>query len=319
MPTDSAWSPGSTLVNSLETFEASHLDRDIAQVLDRLIGFADDAAVLALSLRAGGLKVTHKGSDLGQALTEADEAISRMMHQRFGPRLIEEETAARLSHAECRAMLAGDDWSYVGDPIDGTRPFSGGLSAWGTMIGACRAGWPVAGVMSLPAWVDQRDLLDKPPHHADPRGVIIAAAQGQAWWAPTRGGKRVASLAPLPPQAALTHHVGWLPLAAKSFTLDYTQGFFPHCESASVSDFAALVTGRLDATTFNAAIWDVAAAVPAIEAAGFRIFGWPDVEAAPKRLIDLFSDDLYAADRMWLIARDADQAARLGHAIRRAR
>ncbi len=282
-----------------------------------MIDFAQEAGVLALALRASGLEVTQKGDDLSQALTQADQAISAMMAERFGPRIIEEETADSLGRDQCRAMLAGSDWSFIGDPIDGTQPFSGGLSAWGTMIAACRKGWPLAGVMSLPAWVDERDKLDRPPVEGEPRGIILASAGGKVWWAPTLAGRLRAPLAPLRRSETLTRHVGWLPLPAKYFTLDYKQGFFPHSESASVSDFASLVIGRLDATTFNAAIWDIAAAVPAFEAFGFRLFAWPDLQPSPANLMDMFNQNFYSGDRLWLIARDEHQAAGLARAIKR--
>ena len=59
-------------------------------------------------------------------------------------------------------MLARDAWTFVGDPIDGTRPFAGGLSGWGVMVAACRAGWPRACVMNLPAWNEDRSRPSVP-------------------------------------------------------------------------------------------------------------------------------------------------------------
>ncbi|MDF2601616.1 MAG: inositol monophosphatase, partial [Methylobacterium brachiatum] len=94
-------------------------DAPIDAVLAEMLAFAEEAAPLALAMRAAGLSMTNKGPDLGQALTEADLAVSRLLHARFGPDLIEEETADSLGHAAAKAMLARDAWTFVGDPIDG--------------------------------------------------------------------------------------------------------------------------------------------------------------------------------------------------------
>ena len=92
---------------------------DVGAVLDRMVRFVEDAGRLALDARSAGLQLSHKGDDLGQALTNADEAISRMMNASFGPRVIEEETADNRSMAECRTLLSDDPWTFIGDPIDG--------------------------------------------------------------------------------------------------------------------------------------------------------------------------------------------------------
>ena len=42
------------------------------------------------------------------------------------------------------------DICWVIDPIDGTRAFIAGLPVWGSLIGLCKSGKPVAGLMSQP-------------------------------------------------------------------------------------------------------------------------------------------------------------------------
>lgn len=295
-----------------------HLEPEMGRLLGTMVDFVERAGALALELRAQDLEVMHKGDGLGQALTEADTAISRLMNQTFGPRLIEEETASDLGFEACRSMLADESWSFIGDPIDGTKPFSGGLPNWGTMIAACRGGWPNIGVLSLPAWGEARDAFSDRDRDQEPKGIILASAKGRTWWAPTRNGTICASFAALSRKSAPTYHIGWLPVAAKNFVLDYTQGYFPFGESACISDFASLIAGRLDATTFSSAIWDLAAAIPALEAAGFGIFAWPDLQGAPGELVSMFEGDLYSGDRLWLLAREKGEAKRLAQAIRRA-
>lgn len=293
-------------------------DAPVGDVLAAMLAFTEEAAPLALAMRAEGLAMTNKGPDLGQALTEADLAVSRLLHARFGPDLIEEETADDLGHAAAKAMLARDAWTFVGDPIDGTRPFAGGLSGWGVMVAACRSGWPRAGVMNLPAWNEDRSGPARTENAETAAGILLAASEGRAFWAPTRGGRRTEALRPLAPSPRRTGHVGWLAVAAQRFTLDYGRAWFPWSEGGSISDAALLATGRLDATVVNSMLWDLAPILPLFEALGFRLYHWPDLAPPPAAFIDLFDAELSAHDDLWLVCRDRDQAADLARAIRRA-
>lgn len=292
-------------------------DLPVPDVLARMLAFAEEAAPLALSMRAGGLNMTNKGPDLGQALTEADLAVSRLLHAQFGPDLIEEETAEDLGHAAARAMLSREAWTFVGDPIDGTRPFAGGLSGWGVMVAACRAGWPRACVMSLPAWNEDRSRPSGPPAAEATEGILLAASGGRAFWAPTRGGRMTATLQPLDRPERRTGHVGWLSVTAQRYTLDYGRGWFPWSEGGAISDAALLATGRLDATLSNNRLWDLAPILPLFEALGFRLFHWPDLSDPPAAFVDLFDAELSAHDDLWMVCRHRDQAADLAAAIRR--
>lgn len=294
-----------------------HPDAPAAEVLAGMLTFAEEAGRLALALRAAGLEVAHKGADLGQVVTEADLAISRLLHARFGPDLIEEETADGIGHAGARDMLAREAWTFVADPIDGTKSYAGGLSGWGTMLAACRAGWPRVCVMSLPAWADDRTALPRLQAADEARGLLLAACDGRALWAPTQGGRRVGDLRPLPRPTRQTGHVGWLAVAAQRYTLDYTRGLFPWGEGGAIADAALLATGRLDACLSNHKLWDVAPVVPVLEALGFRLFHWPDLRPPPEAIADLFDRGLSGHDDLWLFCRDREQAAQLAGAIRK--
>lgn len=215
-------------------------------------------------------------------------------------------------------MLDRDAWTFVGDPIDGTRPFAGGLSGWGVMVAACRDGWPRAGVMNLPAWNEDRSGPARIEPAEAARGILFAAYEGRAFWAPTRGGRRTEALRALKPTPSRTGHVGWLAVAAQRFTLDYGRAWFPWSEGGSISDAALLATGRLDATVVNSMLWDLAPILPLFEALGFRLFHWPDLAAPPAAFVDLFDADLSAHDDLWMVCRDREQAADLAQAIRKA-
>lgn len=282
-----------------------------------MLAFAEEAGRLALALRAAGLEVAHKGPGLGQALTEADLAISRLLHARFGPDLIEEETADSVGHARARGMLAREAWTFVADPIDGTKSYAGGLPGWGTMLAACRAGWPRVGVMSLPAWADDRTALPRLQAADEAEGLLLAACDSQAFWAPTRGGRRTGELRLLPRPARWTGHVGWLAVAVQRYTLDYTRGLFPWGEGGAIADAALLATGRLDACVSNHKLWDVAPVLPVLQALGFALFHWPDLGRPSAAILDLFDETFSGHDDLWLVCRDRMQAAALAAAIRR--
>lgn len=285
-------------------------------LFEDLLAFVQDAAALALRLQDDGLTVAYKGGDFGQALTEADRAISRMMRERFGGRLVEEETAEAISHADTRALLGAGETSVVGDPIDGTASYAGGLPGWGCMVAACRHGWPVASAAILPAWCDRRLPTAKPTER---HGVLLAAREGVALWAETIDGRMAGALQPLVPRLQARGHVGWLPVASQHFTLDYTKGFFPLCEGGFIADAAAAAMARIDATTFNHKLWDLVPTLPILEAAGFRLFRWPDLAAPPGNVADLFGADYACHPGLWLVCRSRGQAAKLGSAIARAR
>lgn len=288
---------------------------DLQDVFDRILLFAEDAAETALALRFAGLDVSHKAGDLGQALTQTDLEISTKLHARFGPRVIEEETADNLGRAAAAQMLSDPSWTFVADPIDGTKPYAGGLNGWGTMIAACRDGRPEISVLILPSWSEDRNRPRTLTPPAEQRGVLIAACEGIAYWAPTLGGRRTEGLRQLHPSTAPTYHVGWLCNAAKRYTLNFEQGFFPWCESGAIADAALLATGRIDATVHNHKLWDLAPALPIFEALGFSLYRWPDLAPAPKAIIDMFDSNFSAQDSLWLVCRGKEAASRFAGAI----
>ncbi|KMO19941.1 inositol monophosphatase [Methylobacterium indicum] len=286
------------------------------RILDRLLSFAEEAAALALDHWERGVSVIHKDAGLGQALTEADLAISRLLHARFGPRLIEEETADQIGYDAAKRLLGEEDWTFVADPIDGTKPYASGLPSWGTMIGACRGGWPRVSVLSLPAWFDDRADPFATPRAADQRGLLLAAIDDVAYWAPTRAGRQVGALRRLDPPGRPTHHVGWLAISAQRYTLDYEQGFFPWSESSAVADAALLALGRIDATCITYMLWDAVAGIALWQALGYGLYRWPDLARPPGNVIELFDHQFSSKTNMWLACKNSDHAARFAAAIR---
>jgi histidinol phosphatase-like enzyme (inositol monophosphatase family) len=105
---------------------------------------ADLAAPMARAAWMGELSVSYKAD--GSALTRTDleiEAAWRDHLARAHPQhgILGEEYGAETRNSA---------WTWVLDPIDGTRQFGTGLLNFASLISLCRDGVPVLGVIDLP-------------------------------------------------------------------------------------------------------------------------------------------------------------------------
>lgn len=118
---------------------------DFAQVENVLLSAADAAAQRTLPLFRTPLAVDNKLEAGFDPVTEADKGA---------------ETAIRAVIAEAFPdhAIIGEEWgttgesrfSWIIDPVDGTRAFISGAPVWGTLIGFAVDGLAVAGLMSQP-------------------------------------------------------------------------------------------------------------------------------------------------------------------------
>ncbi|KKC41041.1 inositol monophosphatase [Devosia epidermidihirudinis] len=118
---------------------------DLAKIEATLLAAADAAATRTLPLFRTPLAVDNKLSEGFDPVTEADKGA---------------ETAIRAVIAEAFPdhAIIGEEWgssgsgpySWIIDPIDGTRAFISGAPVWGTLIGFARDGVAIAGLMSQP-------------------------------------------------------------------------------------------------------------------------------------------------------------------------
>ncbi len=174
--------------------------------------------------------------------------------------------------------------------------------------------------MSLPAWNEDRSAPARGTPAEATEGLLLAASEGRAFWAPTRGGRMTTALRPLERAARRTGHVGWLSVTARSAT--------PWITAAAGSPGARAGRSRTPRSWRPGAstrdpqhsnrLWDLGPILPLFEALGFRLFHWPDLGDPPADFVDLFDAELSAHDDLWLVCRDRDQAADLATAIRRA-
>lgn len=118
---------------------------DLAQVEATMLAAADAAATRTLPLFRTILAIDNKYEVGFDPVTEADRAA---------------ETAIRAVIAEAFPdhAIIGEEWGSSGDspytwiidPIDGTRAFISGAPVWGTLIGFAHDGVAIAGIMSQP-------------------------------------------------------------------------------------------------------------------------------------------------------------------------
>ena len=105
---------------------------------------ADMARPIALKYFRTPLAVTSKSD--GTPVTLADQAIETELRRRIRERfpdhgIIGEETGGSR----------GERYTWIIDPIDGTRSFVSGCPLFGTMIGLLREDEPVFGLIDIPA------------------------------------------------------------------------------------------------------------------------------------------------------------------------
>lgn len=116
--------------------------------LGLLVEAARDAGKIALSFWKTGQTVWHKEAGAGP-VSEGDYAVDRALREALTAArpdygwLSEEtpDTADRLSR----------DRVFVVDPIDGTRAYVDGQTAWALSLAVVEHGTPVAGVVFMPA------------------------------------------------------------------------------------------------------------------------------------------------------------------------
>ena len=96
-------------------------------------------------------------------VTEADRAVEAHIRERIEERYPDHGVTGE----EFGAKTGASAWSWILDPIDGTRSFLVGLPAWGCLLGLLRDGEPILGFMHQPvvgetfsgdgecAWIDR--------------------------------------------------------------------------------------------------------------------------------------------------------------------
>lgn len=112
-----------------------------------------DLGFLRISLlRAGELALKKRGQVTAESkpdlspVTVADHQVEDFLIERIRKRYPSHQVLSE----ESGLHQAGNSFSWIIDPIDGTRSFASGLPIWGVSIGVFRAEEPYAGGLYLP-------------------------------------------------------------------------------------------------------------------------------------------------------------------------
>ena len=233
---------------------------DYARIEATLLAAAEAAAAHTLPLFRTGLAVDNKLSAGFDPVTEADKGAEKVIR-------------AIIADAFPDHAIIGEEWgttgqsrySWIIDPVDGTRAFIAGAPVWGTLIGFAIDGVATAGLMSQP-FIGET-FLAVPGHSRYERGGITQP-------------NRVSGLADLGPARVFT-------TTPKLFnTPEYLRKW--HAVEAATRlqrfgmdcyGYALLASGHADLVIepyLNT--YDIAALVPIIREAGGAIACWDGSE-----------------------------------------
>lgn len=118
---------------------------ELRQYLDFACRVARQAGLKTLEYFRQPIKVDRKGSGVFDPVTEADQTAEQLIR--------DEITRHWPSHGirgEEFEDVVGERWTWVIDPIDGTRAFISGMLHWGVLVALCEHEKATLGVMYQP-------------------------------------------------------------------------------------------------------------------------------------------------------------------------
>ena len=117
---------------------------DLDEILSAAVMLADASSAHASNAWRGDLAVTYKAD--GSSLTETDLSIEEIWRDH-----IRRHFPSHGILGEEYGLDSGTSaFTWVLDPIDGTRQFGTGLLNFASLISVCREGFPVLGIIDLP-------------------------------------------------------------------------------------------------------------------------------------------------------------------------
>lgn len=117
---------------------------DQGRLADFLASLPARSRAVILPLFRSGLERFEKADKT--PVTEADRQAEQVLRQ-----AISQAFPGHAILGEEFGGTASDGYCWVIDPIDGTRPFLAGKPSFGSLVGLCLDGQPVAGMIDLPA------------------------------------------------------------------------------------------------------------------------------------------------------------------------
>ncbi len=225
--------------------------------LQLALRMADIADAIALErFRAQDLKVETKADS--SPVTDADRAVELSLKQ-----ILAEERPDDALIGEEFGTKAGGNRTWIIDPIDGTANFMRGVPVWGALIALAVDGKPVVGVVSAPAL-----------------GRRWWAAQGSAAQTRDVDGSvrdiRVSDVADLQ-HASLSYNnlQLWDRAGYLNQLVELSRKIWRTRAYGDFFSYMLLAEGTLDIVAeHDLKIYDIAALVPIVEAAGGKLTGF---------------------------------------------
>ena len=112
---------------------------------------ADSARMMTLPRFREPGEVCSKSQHGFDPVTEADRAAERCMREM----IVRERPDDGISGEEYEPVPTKNGYTWVLDPIDGTRAFISGVPVWGTLVALLRDDYPILGVVDQP-YLDER-------------------------------------------------------------------------------------------------------------------------------------------------------------------
>lgn len=203
------------------------------------------------------LAIDNKSSSGFDPVTQADRAAESTMRTMIGERFPDHGIIGE----EFGTAAGTSGYSWILDPIDGTRSFMCGLPTWTTLIGLYHEENPLLGVVSQP-FVDE---------------IFIGGPFGS--WSEHKNTRRRLHVNPAPDLASATLTTVTPEMYNTAFHKRVLETMQKQTRMIRFGGdayfFAMLAAGRVDiAMDAGLAVYDVAAVVPLIENAGGTITTW---------------------------------------------
>lgn len=229
------------------------MTRDLEQALDVALELADAARATVLTHLANGFTVERKTD--GSPVTDVDLATERVLRDLVARRCPDDGVLGEEFGGAEEALT--HEWTWVFDPIDGTRALAAGIPTFTTLIGLLHRGRPALGVIDQAVCRQRWWAADGIPTRRNGELVRTRATEGMA---PAILGSTAPQFVPPDRRERFER------LVAKVRDVQW---------GGDAYLYASLASGSLDLVVeAGLALHDFAALVPVVEGAGGRCVDW---------------------------------------------
>jgi histidinol phosphatase-like enzyme (inositol monophosphatase family) len=120
--------------------------KELQQLTDFAVTIAVESGRMARQYFRTSALVTNKSESDFDPVTEADRRIEKFLRKKIHDRY----PRHNIIGEEHGSTIKGGSYTWIIDPIDGTRGFVSGSPMWGTLIGVSEGDTPLLGLMHQP-------------------------------------------------------------------------------------------------------------------------------------------------------------------------